>query len=82
VPEGITGPLFPSDINTETALQVRGVPNESKIWSSVLRDLNPRVTALSRPRNNCASNLQTHPLVKEGARHQQIQTKEKSGHKF
>jgi hypothetical protein len=29
------------------------------------------VTALARPRNNCTSKLQTHPLVREGAPHQE-----------
>jgi hypothetical protein len=35
----------------------------------VLRDLDPRVTALARPRSNCMSKLQTHLLVREDALH-------------
>jgi hypothetical protein len=35
----------------------------------VLRDFDPRMTALARPRSNCTSKLQTHPLVREGATH-------------
>jgi hypothetical protein len=40
-------------------------------WSRVLWDLDPRVTALARPRSNCTTKLQTHPLVREGALHQE-----------
>jgi hypothetical protein len=29
------------------------------------------VTALARPGNNCTSKLQTHPLVREGVKHQE-----------
>jgi hypothetical protein len=42
----------------------------SKIWSWVLWDSDPRVTALARPRSNCTSKLQIHPLVREDAPHQ------------
>jgi hypothetical protein len=44
---------------------------DSKIWSWVLRDLDPWVTALARPRSNCASKIHIHPLVREGAPHQE-----------
>jgi hypothetical protein len=37
----------------------------------VLRDLVLRVTALGKPRSNCMCKLQTHPLVREGAQHQE-----------
>jgi hypothetical protein len=46
-------------------------------------DFEPRVTALARPRSNCTSKLQTRPLVREGATHQETrnrQTENKSGH--
>jgi hypothetical protein len=45
------------------------------IWSSVLRYFDPSVTALARPRRNCTSKVQTHPLVREGARHQEIRNR-------
>jgi hypothetical protein len=37
----------------------------------VLWGFEPRVTALARSRSNCTSKLQTHPLVREGAPHQE-----------
>jgi hypothetical protein len=49
---------------------------DSKIWSWVLRDLDPRVTALDRPRSNCTSKLQTHPLVREGATYQETHNRQ------
>jgi hypothetical protein len=33
--------------------------------------LDPRVTAMARPRCNCTSKLQAHPLFREGAPHQE-----------
>jgi hypothetical protein len=50
------------------ALQVRGggLTPGSKIWSSVLWNLDTRVVALARPRSNYTSKLQTHLLVREG----------------
>jgi hypothetical protein len=38
----------------------------SKIWSQLLRDLAPTVTALARPSSSCTDKLQSHPLVKVG----------------
>jgi hypothetical protein len=38
-------------------------------------DFNPRVTALTRPRSNCTSKLQTHPLVREGAAQQETRNR-------
>jgi hypothetical protein len=38
---------------------------ESKIWSRVSRDSNPRLTALARARSNCKR--QTRPLVRDSA---------------
>jgi hypothetical protein len=34
------------------------------------------VTALARTRNNCTSKLQTHPLVREGATHQETRNRQ------
>jgi hypothetical protein len=42
---------------------------DSKISSRVSRDLDPKMTALARARSNCKR--QIHPLVREGAPHQQ-----------
>jgi hypothetical protein len=42
---------------------------DSKTWSRIPRDSEPRVTALARASSNCK--WQTHPLVPEGAPHQQ-----------
>jgi hypothetical protein len=42
---------------------------DSKIWSRVPLDSDPRMTALARTSSNCKQ--QTHPLVREGAPHQQ-----------
>jgi hypothetical protein len=42
---------------------------DSKIWSPVPRDLDPRMTALARVNSDC--NRQTRPLVRENAPHQQ-----------
>jgi hypothetical protein len=39
--------------------------------SSYSRVQVPRVTALARPRSNCTSKLHIHPLVREGALHQE-----------
>jgi hypothetical protein len=39
------------------------------VW--VLRDLDPSVIALVRPRSNCMSKLQTHPPAREGALQQE-----------
>jgi hypothetical protein len=39
------------------------------IW--FVRDLGSRLAALARTRSNCTSKLQTQPLVREGARHQE-----------
>jgi hypothetical protein len=59
--------LFLGDINKRTWPSRLGEsPMRQQIWSWVLRDLDPRVTALARPRSNCTSKLQTHPLVREG----------------
>jgi hypothetical protein len=44
--------------------------SESKMWSSVLRDLHPRKTVLSRPSSNCTYKLQIRYLVGEVAPHQ------------
>jgi hypothetical protein len=55
--------LFLGDINTGTwPSRLGGVSNESNIWSRVLRDLDPRVTALARPRSNCTINYRPVPL--------------------
>jgi hypothetical protein len=40
------------------------------VW--VLRDLDPRMTALVRPRSNCTGKLQIRPLFREGAPQQEI----------
>jgi hypothetical protein len=42
---------------------------DSKIWSRIPRDSDPRMTALVRTSRNCKR--QTHPLVRERAPHQQ-----------
>jgi hypothetical protein len=42
---------------------------DSKIWPWVLRDSDPKMTALARTSSNCKR--QTHPLVREGAPNQQ-----------
>jgi hypothetical protein len=42
---------------------------DSKIWSRVLRDSDPRMTALARASNNCKR--QTRPLIRENAPHEQ-----------
>jgi hypothetical protein len=34
-------------------------------------ELGPENDSLSRPRSNCTSKLQTHPLVRQGAPHQE-----------
>jgi hypothetical protein len=47
--------------------------------------MDPRLTALARPRNDCTSKLQNYPLLREDAQHQEThncQTEEKFGHKF
>jgi hypothetical protein len=44
---------------------------DSKIWSWVLQDLDPRLTTLARPISNCMSKLQANPLVREGVPHQE-----------
>jgi hypothetical protein len=44
---------------------------DSKIWSWVLRDFDPRMTALARPRSNYMSKLQTHPIIREDGLHQE-----------
>jgi hypothetical protein len=35
------------------------------------QDLDPRVTALARPRNNCKIKFQINPLVREGVTHKE-----------
>jgi hypothetical protein len=45
----------------------------SRLGKSQMRDLDPRVIALARLRSNCMSKLQTNPLVREGAQHQEPQ---------
>jgi hypothetical protein len=48
----------------------------SKIWSWVLQDFDPTVTALAAsPRSNCTTKLQTHPVIKEGSPHQETEHK-------
>jgi hypothetical protein len=42
---------------------------DSKIWSRVLRDSDPRKTSLARP--SCIYKRQTRPFVREGARQKQ-----------
>jgi hypothetical protein len=42
---------------------------DSKAWSWVPQDSDPRMTALSRTSSNCK--WQTRPVVREGAPHQQ-----------
>jgi hypothetical protein len=42
---------------------------DSKIWPRVLRDSDPKITALARASSNCKG--QTRPLVREGALNQQ-----------
>jgi hypothetical protein len=64
--------LFLGEMNSETWPSRWGsLKWDSKIRWWVLRDLDLRVTALARPRSNCTSKLQTHPLVREGAQHQE-----------
>jgi hypothetical protein len=43
---------------------------DSKIWSQMPRDSNPKITALARASSSCKR--QTRPLVRESAPHQQI----------
>jgi hypothetical protein len=45
---------------------------ESKIWSRVQRDSDPRITALAKASSNCPR--QTHPLDRETAPHQQTRS--------
>jgi hypothetical protein len=55
---------------------------DSKIWSWVLADLDPRAIALAKPRSNCTSKLHTHTIVREGAQHQEttiVRQQRKSG---
>jgi hypothetical protein len=46
------------------------------LWSWGSRDFNRRVTALTRPRSNCTSKLETHPLVREGVPHQETHNRQ------
>jgi hypothetical protein len=73
--------LFLGEINTETWSSKLGVYKlwDSKIQLRVLRDSNPRKTALARP--NSKWKLHTHPLVREGVPHQQTRNclKEQKG---
>jgi hypothetical protein len=72
VPGDITGPLCSGGHKYgDLALQVGGVSYETVKYGRVLRDLDPTVTALVRPRSNCTTKLQTYPLVREGAPHQE-----------
>jgi hypothetical protein len=69
--------LFLGDINTGTwPSKLGSLKWDSKIWSWVLLDFDPRVTALARPRSNCTSKLQTHPLIREGAPHQESRNRQ------
>jgi hypothetical protein len=57
VPGSITGPPFLGVINTGTWPSRLGESQwDSKIMSWVLRDFDPRVTALARPRSNSTVN--------------------------
>jgi hypothetical protein len=53
------------DYSTDYEGQNKSQIRDSKIWSRVPRDSNPRKTALGRP--SSIYKRQTHPLVKEGA---------------
>jgi hypothetical protein len=54
-------------------------------WQTLLRTdfkpevtvFDPRVTALARPRSNCTSKLQTYPLVREDAPHQETRNRQR-----
>jgi hypothetical protein len=50
----------------DLALQAGEVSNETVKYGLTFAGLDPRVTALARPRRNCTSKLQTHSLVREG----------------
>jgi hypothetical protein len=72
--EGINGP----PCSWEISIRVPGPPGwggglesewDSKIWSWVPQDLEPRMTALARASRNCKR--QTHPLVRVDVPHQQ-----------
>jgi hypothetical protein len=44
----------------------------SRLGKSQMRqNMNTDVTALARPRSNCTSKLDTHPLVREGAQNEE-----------
>jgi hypothetical protein len=60
MPKGIQEPGLPSE---------GSIKRDSKIWSRVPWDLDPRKTALAKPRSNCK--LLTQPLVREGTLHKQ-----------
>jgi hypothetical protein len=45
---------------------------DSKIWSRVPRDSDPRMTPLARPSSNCKR--QTRTVIREGAPHQQTRS--------
>jgi hypothetical protein len=71
VPEGYNwATLFLGDINTGTWSSRLGESRiwDSKIWSRIPRDSDPRMTALARTSNNCKR--QTRFLVTESAPHQ------------
>jgi hypothetical protein len=63
-----SGFLLEAWSNTST-VTLRVVEGDSKIWSRVPWDSNPRITALARASSN--SKQQTRPLVRESAPHQQ-----------
>jgi hypothetical protein len=67
------GDLVPGGYKYEDLpLQVGGsLKWDSKIWLWVLQDLDLRVTALVTPRSSCTSKLQNHPLIREGAQHEE-----------
>jgi hypothetical protein len=77
VPGGITGPPC-SYINTGTWPSRLGESRirDSKVWSWVSQDSDPRMTVLARPSTNCKR--QTCPLVREGATHQQTRNTNKN----
>jgi hypothetical protein len=63
--------LFLGEINTGTWPSMLGESQiwDNNIWSRALLHLDSRKTALGRPSRNCK--LQNHPLIREGAPHQQ-----------
>jgi hypothetical protein len=69
MPGGVTGPSCSWGIvirggGGACRLDWGSLVLDSTLWSRVLGDSGPKVTALAKPRSNCMSKLQIHPLVR------------------